>query len=1340
MADRNDDLLTRTSWCDARHAQKEIDRGRAHGNKAALWLRVRIQAFMFHIGCVVQQHYGKVLIMGMLILACLIVGIKFAVVETNVEKLWVEAGGRLQEELKYTTETLGVGEGTTQQIIIQTPNLDGTNILSQEALEIHLQSALAATKVEVEMYGKTWDLGDVCFKADLPSFEDNLLQGYLEVLVPCILITPLDCFWEGSKLLGPYSPIHVPFDLDIDLVWTKLDPLEILENLKDYSDYFGDLDALFGIFETAGIGHAYQTKPCLNPEDPDCPEKAPNKYTGQVPDITAELTGGCSGYASKYMEWPEELIVGGVQKNHSGNIKSGEALQTIVELMGEQQMYQKWVNDWKINDIDWTQEKAKAVLEEWQRKFTKVVSASNNNSQSQNVMAFSSTTFNDLLQEFSQTSMPRVAAGYVIMLIYACITMMKFCDGIQSQGGVGLGGVLLVATAVLAGLAVCAMIGIEFNAATTQVLPFVALGIGVDDMFLLAHTSSSLPSSIPVAQQTGEILKRSGMSVLLTSLNNMCAFFIAAVIPIPALRTLSLQFAIIVVFNFVAVIFIFPAILALDIERREARRIDLFCCFSSSANRIISVEPIDLTQSPQLGRFTRYRHQDPRTHVTLQSSVQAVTQMPARPGEHCVTVVDSVPFTTVGRPDSPPSPPGSRTLTPQSSVSSAPSTRPLTGKSIDSERPSFRERCTGFDLSLKKFAKCYYGPFLTKMPVKIVVLIFFTGLLGVSAYGIVNMRDGLDITDVVPRKTQEYDFLEAQMKYFSFYNMFAVTQDDFDYANSQRILYQYHDAFREIGEVIRTPDNELPMFWLQYFRDWLLDIQEAFDNDWLSGAISQNGPHKNATEYGVIGYKLIIQTGDSEYPIDETQVNNVRLVDEHGIIYPDAFYNYLTVWWSYDVLSTVVSQAQLHPEPHNFIPGGVNDPEKRIPKSQALNFTQIPFFLNGLQTTEDFINVINKVRNISSHFDSRGLPNYPRGIPFTFWEQYVNLRFFLMLALISVLGATFLVNTIILVNPWAALIEVCVLAMMLVELFGFMGIIGLKMSAIPAVTLIFSVGASVEFTLHILLSFMSSIGDRNRRMCMALEHMFAPVVDGAISTLLGVIMLSGAEFEFIVRYFFYVFTILIIIGLLNGLVLLPVLLSLVGPPAEVVPNNNADRLDMPTPEPTPPLDHGLVMHSIRRNGDSGSDMSRTSSGASEGFRHGYAPNDHIQIHPPEFVVETLTCHTPPREKAKRMSRRSRRKDTKLHPHPHQHPHQPTLPQQVSSSSSSSLHSSPSLARHVTTVTATARVSIVHRGACGVDKGESGHSYKSHRRRDDLKFKYPAVDGYPHCDTGSDTSV
>lgn len=49
------------------------------------------------------------------------------------------------------------------------------------------------------------------------------------------------------------------------------------------------------------------------------------------------------------------------------------------------------------------------------------------------------------------------------------------------------------------------------------------------------------------------------------------------------------------------------------------------------------------------------------------------------------------------------------------------------------------------------------------------------------------------------------------------------------------------------------------------------------------------------------------------------------------------------------------------------------------------------------------------------------------------------------------------------------LFQVLVLSLMTVELFGFMGLMGIKLSAVPVVILIASVGIGVEFTVHVAL-------------------------------------------------------------------------------------------------------------------------------------------------------------------------------------------------------------------------------------------------------------------------------
>ena len=76
---------------------------------------------------------------------------------------------------------------------------------------------------------------------------------------------------------------------------------------------------------------------------------------------------------------------------------------------------------------------------------------------------------------------------------------------------------------------------------------------------------------------------------------------------------------------------------------------------------------------------------------------------------------------------------------------------------------------------------------------------------------------------------------------------------------------------------------------------------------------------------------------------------------------------------------------------------------------------------------------------------------------------------------------------------------------MTIELAGFMGLVGVKVSKverrrvydwafqlnpISAVTLITAVGIGVEFTAHVVLAFLTSLGTRNQRMIACMEHMF----------------------------------------------------------------------------------------------------------------------------------------------------------------------------------------------------------------------------------------------------------
>uniref|UniRef100_A0A6Q2X3T7 SSD domain-containing protein n=1 Tax=Esox lucius TaxID=8010 RepID=A0A6Q2X3T7_ESOLU len=1225
------EYLQRPSYCDAAFALEQISEGKATGRKAPLWLRAKFQRLLFKLGCYIQKNCGKFLVVGLLIFGAFAVGLRAANLETDMEKLWVEVGGRVNQELKYTRQKMGEEAMFNSQLMIQTAQQEGANVLTVEALQQHLDSAIRASRVHVYLFNRQWKLEHICYKSGELVTEAHIMDQIIEQLHPCLIITPLDCFWEGAKLQSgmAYLPGKPP------LQWTNFDPKEFLTELRAMNV---QVDIWEEMLEKAGVAHGYMDRPCLNPRDPDCPLTAPNKNTTKPFDVARILTGGCHGLSQKYMHWQEELIVGGTTKNGTGRLLSAQALQTMFQLMTPKQMFEHRKGYDDVSHINWNEDKAAAILEAWQRKYSEVVHHSVAANSSQKVLSFTTTTLEDIIKSFSDVSVIRVASGYLLMLAYACLTMLRW-DCAKSQGAVGLAGVLLVALSVAAGLGLCSLLGISFNAATTQVLPFLALGVGVDDVFLLAHAFSETGQNkrIPFEDRTGECLKRTGASVALTSISNVTAFFMAALIPIPALRAFSLQAAVVVVFNFAMVLLIFPAILSMDLYRREDRRFDIFCCFySPCANRVIQIEP--------------HAYLDGQTQITMQSTVQLRTEYDPR----------TQAFYT--------------TAEPRSQISVQPFTPGVCvpGGSTSSHRDllaQFGEASLGLRCpeppcsrwTLASFAERHYAPFLLQPTTKVVVILLFLVLLVVSLYGTTRVRDGLELTDIVPRETSEYDFIGAQFKFFSFYNMYVVTQRA-EYAQAQPLLYQLHQRFSTVRYILREDNGQLPRMWLHYFRDWLQGLQAAFDQDWEAGRITQSS-YSNGSDDGILAYKLLVQTGRRDKPINLNQLMRQRLVDADGIINPGAFYIYLTAWVSNDPVAYAASQANIRPHPPDWHHDRTDlMPEIRlsIPAAEPIEYAQFPFYLNGLRETPQFVEAIESVRAICSNYSRQGLPSYPNGYPFLFWEQYVGLRHWLLLSISVVLACTFLVCALFLLNPWTAGIIVLVLSLMTVELFGMMGLIGIKLSAVPVVILIASVGIGVEFTVHVALAFLTAIGDRNRRAVLALEHMFAPVLDGAFSTLLGVLMLAGSEFDFIVRYFFAVLAILTVLGVLNGLVLLPVLLSYFGPYPEVTPVDGRSRLPTPSPNPPPHVVHFSVHPRRPTSGaGTGSDSSdseyssnTTASGLSRELQQ-YQPTS-SRARPGRAEENVLFCQSVPAESGVHpsVSRRFSKRDLQSPPPDH----------------------------------------------------------------------------------------
>jgi hypothetical protein len=235
-----------------------------------------------------------------------------------------------------------------------------------------------------------------------------------------------------------------------------------------------------------------------------------------------------------------------------------------------------------------------------------------------------------------------------------------------------------------------------------------------------------------------------------------------------------------------------------------------------------------------------------------------------------------------------------------------------------------------------------------------------------------------------------------------------------------------------------------------------------------------------------------------------------------------------------------------------------NDTAVQMPISHSNTFD---YYLTGLQTNKDFVDVITETR---VEYDSDlSIKAYPRGQVYSYWDQYLKIdtrvyktvgysclvAFFTTVLLLASTITSQTENTFaqsLLPSVVGAFQLILIIMLTVAEIYGFMGWANIKLNAFSILSLVMSVGLAVESTAHTVMAFIKAGGTRNERAAEAMRLMFMPITNGAISTFLGIVMLAGST-QFFFDYFFMLYTIIVIAGVVNGLVLVPLVLSVMGP-------------------------------------------------------------------------------------------------------------------------------------------------------------------------------------------------
>lgn len=374
---------------------------------------------------------------------------------------------------------------------------------------------------------------------------------------------------------------------------------------------------------------------------------------------------------------------------------------------------------------------------------------------------------------------------------------------------------------------------------------------------------------------TGQVLQQIGPIILLVSTCGILGFLSSAIIPIPALRAFVLQFAIILAVVTASLLLLFPAVVSLDLRRRRSQRLDFFCCFQVQDHGLHPhhrASDSSRRSSSSLTSSLNNRLKFNNDQVTVSNNLRKGSRGSSNLSKKCFahSVLDQEQVST-RKSDCTCFKSGTDEETEETDVEEQAAADRRESQSLHQKSRNAGAPESWFTLHF--LITRVQGKLMQQKPVKVVVLLSFVLLLAFCLSGIPSVRDGLELTDIVPRGTVEHKFLDVQRKFFSFYHMFAVTEGNFEYPTNQKLLYEYHHSFTRIGKIIKNDDGGLPDFWLPIFRDWLANLQSAYERDAAVGLISQEGWLKNASDEGILAFKLLVQTGRNDYPIDKSLVS-----------------------------------------------------------------------------------------------------------------------------------------------------------------------------------------------------------------------------------------------------------------------------------------------------------------------------------------------------------------------------------------------------------------------------------------------------------------------------------
>lgn len=197
------------------------------------------------------------------------------------------------------------------------------------------------------------------------------------------------------------------------------------------------------------------------------------------------------------------------------------------------------------------------------------------------------------LNKSTNTDAKIVVISYVIMFLYASLalgstklTVQSIMRNpastmVQSKFTLGVIGIVIVLMSVSASVGLFSAAGVKVTLIIAEVIPFLVLAVGVDNIFLIVHEFERInitDADEEIKFRIAKALGRMGPSILLSASTETIAFALGIFVGMPAVRNFAIYAAGAVFINAILQVTMFVSVLALNQKRVESGRADCFPC------------------------------------------------------------------------------------------------------------------------------------------------------------------------------------------------------------------------------------------------------------------------------------------------------------------------------------------------------------------------------------------------------------------------------------------------------------------------------------------------------------------------------------------------------------------------------------------------------------------------------------------------------------------------------------------------------------------------------------------------------------------------------------------